>query len=72
MEKKKTFTEITTMWFDYFSKMKPDQSIEIAVSGKRDPELFIDMCKEFIDRGNMDFEFTNDYKYFRRMTSWPE
>jgi hypothetical protein len=66
------FQEKLDMWFNRFSQMKPGQSIEIAVVGKRDPELFIDVCKRFIDHGNMDFEFTNDYKYFRRMTSWPE
>lgn len=71
MEKKKTFSEIANMWFEYFAKMKPEQRLEIAVSGKRDPALFVDMCKSFIDQGNIDFEFTNDYKYFRRISSWP-
>lgn len=72
MEQKKSFTEILKMWFDYFSNMKEGQQIEVAVSGKRDPELFIEMCKSFIDAGNYDFEFTDGYKFFRRMTAWPE
>lgn len=70
MEKKRTFTEVALMWFKYFSEMQPGDQIEIAVKGKRDPALFIDVCKEFIDQGNPSFEFSNDYKFFRRINSF--
>lgn len=65
----KTFTEILSSWFEYFDKMKIDEKIEIAVYGRRDPLLFIQMCKEYINQGHFDFEFSNDYKYFKRINA---
>ena len=66
----KTFTETLNFWYEKFSKMKVGQQIEIAVTGKRDPELFTDICKSFIDAGNNDFEFSSDWRFFRRTTAW--
>jgi len=62
--------EILEKWFKKFSEMKPGQRIEIALTGKRDPALFTDICKHFIDAGNMDFELSNDYKYFKRINTF--
>lgn len=72
MEKKKTFTEIVNAWYAYFLAMKPGDKIEIAVKAKRDPALFIDICKDFIDHGNESYSFSNDKKYFKRGESWPK
>lgn len=66
----KNFSEVMAEWFAKFDSMIPGQAIDIGVSGKRDPELFTDMCKEYINNGHEDFSFTNDYKYFKRNTKW--
>lgn len=62
--------EILEKWFNKFGEMKPGQQIEVAVTGKRDPALFTDICKMFIDSGNFDFEFSNDYRYFKRINNF--
>lgn len=54
-------------WFLFFDNMLPGQAIEINTTGKRDPELFKQMCMLYIDEGHNDFEFSNDYKYFKRI-----
>lgn len=56
-------------WFIFFDKMLPGQAIEVATVGKRDPELFKQMCIFYIDENHPDFEFSNDYKYFKRINS---
>ena len=66
----KTFSETLEMWYKKFSEMKPGQGIDIEKIGKRDIELFTAICKSFIDAGNMDFEFSNDFKYFRRTNTF--
>lgn len=63
------FSETLEKWYDKFRNMKPGQQIEIAVTGKRDPELFMAICKSFIDE-NHDFELSNDYKYFKRINNY--
>jgi hypothetical protein len=57
-------------WFRAFDKMKPGSAIEIKKFAKDDPKTLIDIGKMFIDAGNMDYEFTNDYKYFKRINSY--
>lgn len=68
----KTFSQVMTEWFTRFDKMIPGEAVEIATSGKRDPVLFTDMCKTYIDQNHPDFSFTNDYKYFKRNSPWPD
>ena len=70
MTKKLTLSEIIKLWFDHFDKMLIGQRINVLEVGKRDPELFTDMCKAYID-GHPDYSFTNDYKFFKRDTPWP-
>jgi hypothetical protein len=62
----KTFSQILDDWFLRFDRMIPGQAIEIASTAKRDPKLFIDICKFYIDNEHPDYSFTNDYKYFKR------
>ena len=57
-------------WFTRFGTMKRGQAYEVGVTGKRNPELFIAMGKHFIDCGNEDYEFSNDYKYFKRILNF--
>lgn len=49
--------------------MLPGQAIEIATVGKRDPELFKQMCMFYIDENHSDFEMSNDYRYFKRINN---
>lgn len=65
----KTLSEVIELWFAFFKKMKVGQKIEIAHYGKRDPKLFTDMCKCFID-DNPDYEISNDYKYFKKCSPY--
>lgn len=46
--------------------MKPGEKLDIQNVGKRDPELFLSICKSFID-DNPDFELSNDYKFLKRI-----
>ena len=66
----KNFQEQLDYWFACFNRMIPGNAIEIALTGKRDPQLFTEICKTFIDQGNLDFEFTNDYKHFKRINKF--
>jgi hypothetical protein len=63
----KNFQEQLDYWFECFARMKPGNAIEIELTGKRDPQLFTDICKEYINQNHYDFEITNDYKYFKRI-----
>lgn len=62
----KAFSEIVKQWYEKFLSLDPGQCVDIEKSGKRDKALFIDMCKDFIDDGHPEYEFTEDYKYFKR------
>lgn len=66
----KNFQDQLDYWFACFGRMKAENMIEIALTGKRDIQLFTDICKSYIDAGNMDFDFTEDYKYFRRRNNF--
>lgn len=50
--------------------MKPGEKIDINEVGRRDPELFLSICKTFIDDNNPDFELSNDYRYFKRINKY--
>jgi len=65
-----TFEEKLNEWFKKFEKMQPGEKIDIEKTGRRDPELFTDMCKFFIDQGHEDFELSNDKKYFKRINTF--
>ncbi|MDB5288562.1 MAG: hypothetical protein JWR05_3511 [Mucilaginibacter sp.] len=67
----KPINEIIDHWHGKFSKMRVGEAIEIGVVGKRDPETFTDICKLFIAY-NPDFELTNDYKFLKRISPWPD
>lgn len=54
-------------WFAIFEAMNPGQAIEVSEVAKRDPKLFIDLAKCFIDGNPETHEFSNCYKYFKRV-----
>ncbi len=56
-------------WWANFSKMEPGTAYECARCAKN-VELFTDMAKDFVDRYEFgyQFEFSNDYRYFKRFT----
>ncbi|ASU34369.1 hypothetical protein MuYL_2482 [Mucilaginibacter xinganensis] len=49
--------------------MKLGEKLDIQTVGKRDPKLFLDICKSFIDE-NADFELSNDKKYLKRINKF--
>ena len=63
------FEETLNKWYGKFSKMKPGERLNIEEVGKRDPELFLDICKSFID-DNPDFELSVDMKYLKRINKF--
>ena len=54
-------------WFAIFEAMKPGQMIEVADVAKKDPKLFTDLCKTFIDGNPETHEMSNDYAYLKRI-----
>lgn len=64
------FQDTLNKWFGKFRKMKPGEKIDINEVGRRDPELFLSICKTFIDDNNPDFELSNDYRYFKRINKY--
>jgi hypothetical protein len=64
----KTFSNIVDDWNIRFDKMKDGEKIEISVVGKRDPDLFIDMCKNYINT-HPNYEFSSDYKFIRKLNT---
>lgn len=63
------FQYVLNTWYGKFGKMKPGEKLDIQTVGKRDPELFLGICKSFID-DNADFELTNDRKYLKRINKF--
>lgn len=61
----KKLNTVINAWFSFFDKMKVGEKIELEKHGKKNPKLFLDICRSFID-GNPSFEISNDYKYFQR------
>lgn len=63
------FNEWVQSWWHLFEKMEIGQAYEVAKCAK-DGELFKEVCRDFIDRHPLGacFEFSNDYKYFKRFT----
>ena len=59
--------EIQEKAFKIFRALKPGQVIIVREFAKKDPKAFIQVGKDFIDAGNWNYEFTKDYKSFRRM-----
>lgn len=53
--------------FELFQSMKPGQLLVIKDTARKDPASFIQYGKDFIDEGYYNYEFTKDYKGFRRM-----
>lgn len=67
-----SFTEDYNRTVTGLLSLNPGESVELIKTkiGKQDIELMIDACKNFIDSGNYDFEFSNDYKYIRRINKF--
>lgn len=67
-----SFTDDYYKTFAGLESMKPGESVELSKTkiGKQDIELIIEVCKIFIDEGNYDFEFSNDYKFIRRLNKF--
>jgi hypothetical protein len=63
----KPFTDAVTAWYAKFDAMKVGTAYEIAACTKNS-EMFIEIAKEYIDLGNYQYEFSSDYKYFKRFT----
>jgi len=59
--------EDTEKAFRAFRKMRPGQMLVIREIARKNPEGLIQAGKDFIDEGNHDYEFTKDYRAFRRM-----
>lgn len=64
------YSHVIAKVYDRFRLMKVGDYVEIDKEAKKDPQLFIEICKEFINQGNHDFEFSNDYKYFKRIEKY--
>lgn len=62
-----TPSEIQEKTFCLFRKLKPGQVIIVREFAKRNPTGFIQAAKDFIDAGNWNYEFSHEYKSFRRM-----
>lgn len=65
------FTEDYNKTMTGLSSLNPGESVELNKTkiGKQDKDLMIEICKGFIDQ-NMDFEFSSDYKYIRRINKF--
>lgn len=63
------FKDVLNTWYGKFGKMKPGEKLDIQTVGKRDPELFLDICKSFIDE-NEDFELSNDKRFLKRINKF--
>jgi hypothetical protein len=61
-------TEMMKKWYDCFDRMAIGDRIEIQKYANGNIKLFTDMCKSYIDNGNNDYSFTNDYLFFKRDT----
>lgn len=53
--------------FQIFTDMQPGDVIDIRNFAKKDPDGFIQFGKDWIDQGNTNYEFSPDYRKFRRM-----
>lgn len=49
--------------------MKPGEQRKIALTklGEINLDLMIEVCKDFIDNGNYDYEFSNDFRFIKRL-----
>lgn len=52
--------------FTKFEQMKPGAKLKIEKEANGRPDLYIAICKEFIDE-NPNYEFSSDYSVFRRL-----
>jgi hypothetical protein len=68
-EQLRKFAEWVEKWWQNFSKMEAGTAYECAKCAKN-VEFFIQMAKDFIDHYEFGYqwEFSNDYKYFKRIT----
>lgn len=66
------FNEWVQSWWQRFDKMEIGQAYEVARCAK-DAELFLDLCKQYIDRSEKgsSYCFSEDYRFFKRFT-WHE
>jgi hypothetical protein len=66
---KPKFSDWLNHWWQKFDAMEVGTAYEAAKCAK-DPELFTEVCKDYIDRaenGNC-YEFSEDYKFFKKFT----
>jgi hypothetical protein len=52
----------------YFQTMQPGERITVAKA--KDPAALISATKEYIDAGNPDIEFNNDYTQIKKLHIW--
>jgi len=69
-EQLRKFAEWVEKWWQNFIKMQPGTAYECAKCAKN-VEMFIDVGKDFVCRNPLgyQFEFSEDYKYFKRFTN---
>ena len=67
-EEEKKLNSVINAWFQFFSKMKVGEQIELAKHGKKNAKLFLDICRSFID-GNPEWQMTEDYLFIEKFTS---
>jgi hypothetical protein len=53
---------------EYFQSMQPGERITVAKA--KDPAALISATKEYIDAGNPDIEFNNDYTQIKKLHIW--
>lgn len=63
------FSEVVLRWYKKFNEMKIGDRFEISICAPKNPDLFIDMIKCYMDfeQGYKTHEFSNDFKYFKRI-----
>ena len=53
--------------FTRLKEMKPGEVLNIEKEAKGRPDLYIAICKEFIDSGYYNYEFNSKYTKIRRL-----
>jgi hypothetical protein len=59
---------LTDAIITYFQTMQPYDTIQVAKA--KDPVRLVEATKKYIDQGNADIEFNNDYSIIKKLQIW--